>query len=616
MTHWLFLYFSEVHLLMNRFIVLLILLFFIGVGTGNAQISADCVDAVAICNNTPINGGTNGFGIDDFGGAASSGCLERSATGLIESNTAWYRFRTGASGQLGFNIGFDASEDWDFALYRASDCNTLGAPVRCNFFDNSDANSFLGVGEDPTGDQENFQYEPWLTVTPGEEYYLMINNFSNTNSGFSIQFSGSIFITNPFDALDCSIVNNLLGPPIAACEGQPVTLDATTPNGTYDWAMDTGSGFQPITGEHNATLAVNVSATYQVQVTTPLGNTIFSEVQVAFSEVPVAEPVSDIAACSGATTIDLSEKDAEVLGAQDPNVFVVSYYGDLGDANNGVNSLPKLYPATAGSETIYVRIAAIDNPNCFDVTEQFQLINLESPSLDFPQEVFLCGGNGNVKLGSEVAVPNYSYVWDTGEMTPSITVDQTGVYTVTVTNMVAGLSCESTRTVTVSASNPPEILDIQIEDLQANNTVTVVANTAGDWEYQLDDGQFQTGNRFENVAPGPHRITVSDPGGCGSVSETIVVVGFPKYFTPNGDGANDRWYIVGAELLENVEVAIFNRYGKLLKVLRDDEISGWDGTFNNRKMPGGDYWFRLTYTAPNGQHTVAKYVNNHFSLKR
>ncbi len=602
---------------MNRFRALFILLFLVGMNTSNAQISADCVDAVPICSNTPVNGGTNGFGIDDFGGVASSGCLERTATGFIESNTAWYRFRTGASGQLGFNIGFDASEDWDFALYKTTNCISLGEPVRCNFFDNSDGNSFLGVGEDPTGDQVNFQYESWLAVTPGEEYYLMINNFSNTNSGFSIQFSGSIFVTNPFDALDCSIVNNLLGPPIAACEGQQVTLDATTSNATmYKWFSDTGSGFQLITGEHNETLVVNTSATYQVQVITSTNNNMVSEVQVVFSEIPIASPVLDVASCSGATIIDLSEKDVEVLGAQDPNAYVVSYYRDLGDANNGVNLLPRLYRAPAGSETIYIRISSVDNPNCFDITEEFQLINLDSPVLDFPEEAFLCGGNGSVTIGNDSALPNHSYAWDSGETTPGITVEQTGIYTLTVTNTVAGLSCESVRSVTVSASNPPEILNIQIADLQKNNSVTVITNTDGDWEYQLDDSQFQTNNHFENVAPGMHRITVNDPAGCGSVSETIIAVGFPKYFTPNGDGANDQWYIVGAENLENPEVSIFNRYGKLLKQLKGNEINGWDGTFNSKRMPGGDYWFKLTYTAPDGQRTTAKYVNNHFSLKR
>ena len=85
----------------------------------------------------------------------------------------------------------------------------------------------MGIGEDPTGSPTTVLYEDWINVVPGEDYYLMINNFSNNNSGFSIQFTGDIFITNPYDALDCSIINNLLGPPRAACDNEIVILDAT-----------------------------------------------------------------------------------------------------------------------------------------------------------------------------------------------------------------------------------------------------------------------------------------------------------------------------------------------------------------------------------------------------
>ena len=158
-----------------------------GICRAFAQVAPDCINAIPICKNTPINGGTMGFGTDDFNGAAMSGCLfNETATGAIESNSAWYRFRTGASGQLGFNIGFDPSEDWDFALYKASDCNSLGEPVRCNYFsaDGIEKNYFTGVGEDPTGDAQNAQYEDWIQVGPGEDYFLLINNFSNNNSGF------------------------------------------------------------------------------------------------------------------------------------------------------------------------------------------------------------------------------------------------------------------------------------------------------------------------------------------------------------------------------------------------------------------------------------------------
>lgn len=113
--------------------VVFCIVFFLGLSCVLAQVSADCANAVPICSNTPVNGGTNGFGFDDFNGAATSGCLEKTITDAIESNSAWYRFRTGASGQLGINIGINASEDWDFALYKTSDCANLGDPYAAIF---------------------------------------------------------------------------------------------------------------------------------------------------------------------------------------------------------------------------------------------------------------------------------------------------------------------------------------------------------------------------------------------------------------------------------------------------------------------------------------------------
>ncbi len=594
------------------------ILVFLGSTFSFGQVAPDCVDAIPICNNTPINGGTSGFGIDDFNGAAQTGCLERTTSGAIESNSTWYRFKTGASGQLGFNIGFDSSEDWDFALYKSNDCDNLGEPVRCNFFDNTqNPNSFSGVGEDPTGSTDNFQYEDWLEVTPGEEYYLLINNFSNTNSGFSIQFSGHIFVTDPYTALDCSIIDELLGPPISACIGDDVALNATTVDAVeYIWSLDNGNGFVEITRGMIPTLTVSDSGRYMVRVNTLMGNSIISEVQVVFSEVPTTFEISDDASCSGLDTYDLLQKDMEALGTQDPTQFVVSYYLTMTDANNGTNVLLKQHETQPGAQTIYVRISSLNNPNCYDVSESFQLINLETPALDFPEEAYLCEDGGSTYIGDTTSVPYHTYSWDTGQTSPGFDVSVAGVYTVTVVNAQNGLSCENTKTVTVVESKSPEIIDVRIEDLQPNNTITVIATADSAWEYQLNDGAFQTDNKFYNVAPGMHRVTVNDPRGCGSVSEEIIVVGFPKFFTPNLDGQHDSWHIVGISTLQSPKVYIYNRYGKLLKFLNENDAQGWDGTFNGNPMPATDYWFKLTYMDDNGQEQVAKYINNHFALKR
>ena len=307
--------------------------------TANAQVSSDCSNAIPICNNTPVNGGTNGYGVDDFNNANKSGCLEKTQSGFIESNSAWYRFKTGEAGQLGFNISFDVNEDWDFALYKSNDCDNLGDPIRCNFFDNGANNTFTGVGEDPTG-ETNVQYEDWLDVTAGEEYYLLINNFSNNNSGFSIQFSGQIFIDYPNTALDCSIIDNLLGPPIAACKSDIVTLDATTTNATgYNWYADNGSGFTQITGENSETINVNTTGNYRVEVLMASGNNIISDIYVHFSTAPITNTVTDVVLCEENLPYDLSVKNSEALGSQSSSEFRVSCHTSQTDAFEGVNAL-------------------------------------------------------------------------------------------------------------------------------------------------------------------------------------------------------------------------------------------------------------------------------------
>lgn len=581
-----------------------------------AQVVQDCTDAIPICYNTPINGGTNGFGIDDFYGASSSGCLEQTTTGAIESNSSWYRFRTAEAGQLGFNIGHNSNEDWDFALYRAADCNNLGEPIRCNFFDNSEGTSFIGVGEDPTGDVDSVHFEDWVQVQAGEDYYLFINNFSNVNSGFSIQFTGNIWLDYPNTALDCSIVSNLLGPPIAACEGENVVLDATTSGALgYEWYMDTGSGFQLISGATNSVYTVQASAQYRVVVSTMSGNEI-SDVQVGFNEVPVTGVLVDESICYGFDTVfDLGIKDSEALGAMEPQDVMVSYHSSQLNAEAGVNALDKEYVPIGGSENIYVRTTSLSNPDCYDAGQSFTLNAIETPVLAFEEQAVICESVGVLEIGETAPDPNYNYQWESGENTPSLMVSQEGDYTLTVTHGSNGAICQTVRTVSVSLSSVPVISSIDIEDMSVNNTVTINTETSGTYEFSLDDGDFQDSNVFEGVAPGVHRVTMRDPYGCGEVQEDIVVVGFMPIFSPNGDVLNETWQIEGLSTLNAPIVTIYDRYGKLIKQMTEFD-PGWDGSFNGKPLPSTDYWFKLSYVDDSGNRTYAKYLQSHFSLRR
>jgi gliding motility-associated-like protein len=89
-----------------------------------------------------------------------------------------------------------------------------------------------------------------------------------------------------------------------------------------------------------------------------------------------------------------------------------------------------------------------------------------------------------------------------------------------------------------------------------------------------------------------------------------MVIDYPKYFTPNGDGINDTWNIKGLNQ-PDAKIFIFDRYGKLIKQLNTTEL-GWDGTFIGTQSPSTDYWFTLDYKE-NGEQ---KQFKAHFSLKR
>ena len=240
---------------------------------------------------------------------------------------------------------------------------------------------------------------------------------------------------------------------------------------------------------------------------------------------------------------------------------------------------------------------------------------LAAPQLLFAEEVFICDNGGIAQIGELNPEIGVDYVWDSGETTASINVSSPGSYTLTATRSQSGGSCIVQRTVAVITSTPPSIDEVLIEDLQVANRVTVTTYANGNFEYALDDGPFQASPVFTEVTAGSHQLYMRDSLGCGTVSETITVVGYKAFFTPNADGNNDFWKVEGLETLSNPVVHIFDRYGKLLKQLSPAD-PGWDGTFKGSPLPASDYWFRLDYTNQTGERVEAKFLNAHFSLKR
>jgi gliding motility-associated-like protein len=77
----------------------------------------------------------------------------------------------------------------------------------------------------------------------------------------------------------------------------------------------------------------------------------------------------------------------------------------------------------------------------------------------------------------------------------------------------------------------------------------------------------------------------------------VVVVPFiPNAFTPNGDGFNDKFRILGLpyEQITRFNLQIYNRWGQMIYTSNDIR-EGWDGTRNGELCPEGVYVWVIYY---------------------
>ncbi|MGK4566954.1 T9SS type B sorting domain-containing protein [Flavobacterium sp. 3HN19-14] len=193
-----------------------------------------------------------------------------------------------------------------------------------------------------------------------------------------------------------------------------------------------------------------------------------------------------------------------------------------------------------------------------------------------------------------------------------------GIYKVVVTFLGSG--CTRTATAPIITSSPPETVtaEVDTEWFAENATITVTVTPPGVYEYRLDDGPWQESNIFTGVRTlrnfdesGIHTVFARDVKACRERFDTVPIIDYPKYFTPNGDGFHDYWNISTLSGYPNAKIYIFDRFGKLLKQISTTSL-GWDGTFNGSPMLADDYWFVVKYT----ESGINKEFKAHFSLKR
>ena len=351
-----------------------------------------------------------------------------------------------------------------------------------------------------------------------------------------------------------------------------------------------------------------------VRVTDPVFSDCYSIVSffVQVNVIQLATAPTDFLICDddfdGNGIFNLTEKNAEILGTLPSNQFEVRYYETIADRENDTNRITTPYTNTSNPQTIYVALFEITT-GCIDETE-LQLVVRPKPVPTFTEEPYYFCLNTTEPVAISVEEGFEYYSWSTGEEGTdlnTIFINEPGEYTVTVTNE---FGCDNSVTTEVLPSDVATIIEITIIDINyPNNAITIEVEGPGDYEYALDTPIiFQDSNVFENPPFGEHIIYVRDKNGCGTVTDQVLLIDYPRVLTPNQDGFHDTWKIEGITAYPKAEIYIFDRFGKLLKQLSPFS-DGWDGTYQGNEMPSSDYWFRIRLED-------SREFKGHFTLKR
>lgn len=234
----------------------------------------------------------------------------------------------------------------------------------------------------------------------------------------------------------------------------------------------------------------------------------------------------------------------------------------------------------------------VKNNFCADTTEKnFRVQALPTPFLG--KDTAQCSG-GDILLN-----PNETgtFLWNTGEVTPTILASSTDIYSVKVTQG----KCSASDTIAVLFSTQPKI-EIGRD--------TIICKGAG---LRLNASSFganylwNTGSTDSVIfAYNQGKYSVKAENECGFAEDSIFISVQTDYcdlfmanaFSPDNDLLNAVFLPKGRNITV-LEFKIFNRWGEMV-FQADKNTPGWNGKYQDQPCEQGLYIWKLFYTTPAG----------------
>ncbi len=491
-----------------------------------AQSPQDCLDAIRVCSNTYVQTSTfSGFGNVQEVQAGGSTCL---AAG--ETNSSWYVFRIKNAGNLLVDITpANPLDDYDFVIYNLTgdSCGSIlsgtNAPVRCNY---SSTPGTTGLATGYVQASVNAAGPPFcspLPVLAGETYVMMINNFTSSAFGYSLDFGGTATIedteTPEVDSVSVALCNpnkvllhfdENIDPATITAAGTEFTITGPAPVTVKDASIFGAPNVVRV----RFTQQVNTPGIYTVTINTGTdGNTLSDDCSNFLSAgsshdftIIFQGPVASIASVTNASC---NATNGSATGAVTGGTGPFTYIWDTSPPQTGITATG----LAAGHYTFTVT----DANGCTSLAT-FNVFTDGEPQLTTTSVKDSCAnpGSGQASVVATGGVPPYTYLWSTvpPQSTATATGLVTGTYSVTVTD---DKGCTSVGVVSIGQDGKPVIAiskqDPPCDGSTLGSATATVTGTAP-FSYMWSTSPPQNTATATMLTPGSYTVTVTDSSGC------------------------------------------------------------------------------------------------------
>jgi len=366
-----------------------------------------------------------------------------------------------------------------------------------------------------------------VTGSGGTAGYTYAWTGGATGTSVSNLSSGSYTVTVT-DSKGCTATNNF-------SVSQPTSLPSATVTptavscfgGTNGAASVTGSGgtagyTYAWTGGATGTSVSNLSSgSYTVTVTDSKGCTATKAFSVSQpTSLPSASVTPTAVSCFGGTN-----GAASVTGSGGTAGYTYAWTG--GATGTSVSNL------SSGSYTVTVT----DSKGC-TATKAFTVSQPTQITGSFNTTNAGCGvANGIVTVTASGGTAGYSYLWNNGQTTNTITNLSAGTYTVTITD---SKNCTAANSTTVNGSALFAVSKFTVNnkcfgDNSGSASVSVSGGTPS-YSYVWSNGG--TNNSIANVTAGTYFLTTTDGSGCAKTDTIVITQPTSLSATTNAINAN------------------------------------------------------------------------------